>query len=152
MNWPLLWLTLVLSVQPFMILSAAEQPCINETKPLMTTKTSWADISRAAATVPSDCFAGFFGEGISDTIVRKSVADWSGLLEVLAKQHSANDKLFGLVLKSINSTLNPDDIKALKKLAEESCPIGVKKRCGAISKQAVKALADYSAPGPAGKP
>jgi hypothetical protein len=118
----------------------------------MTTKASWADISRAAATLPSECFAGYFGEGISDTIVRKCVTDWSGMIEVLAKQHPANDKFFGLVIKSINSTLDPDDIRALKKLADESCPIGVKKKCDAISRQAAKALTDYTPPGPAGKP
>jgi hypothetical protein len=123
--------------------SAEDKPCEERTKPLMTLKSSWAAISNAASVLPAECFNGYFGEGISDTIVRKSVQDWHGFVDELKKHSALNDNFLLLYLRSLNSTLNPDDIKAVSKLARESCPRGLTKQCGAILDRARVALEDY---------
>lgn len=144
-------LFLLLSVHMFTA-NAEDGPCVAEAKPLMTLKTPWTEISKAAVALPADCFDGYFGEGISDTIVRKVIRDWSGFLKELTKHSSSDDKFFLLVLKSLNSTLNPDDIESFSKLAQESCPRNLTSQCDAILNQARKSLADYDAPVSSGKP
>jgi hypothetical protein len=111
----------------------------------MAITSSWQEISRAAASFPTGCFDGYFGQGISDTIIRKMRADWPGFLELLAAQ-PRNKKLFSLVLNSINATLNPDDILAVNHLALNSCTSKLRKDCNAISRRAKAALADYDPP------
>lgn len=123
--------------------SAEDQPCENESKHLMTLKSSWAAISSAAGALPAECFNGYFGEGISDVLVRKSAEDWSGFVEELAKHKAPRDKFLLLYLRSLNSTLNPDDIKAVSKLAKESCPQSLTIQCSAILDRTQAALADY---------
>lgn len=132
--------------------SAEDLGCEDKTKPLMTLKSSWAAISNAAEALPAECFSGYFGEGISDTIVRKSVQDWSGFVEELAKHGRVNDKFLRLFLKSLNSTLDPDDIKAVRRLARESCPRSLTTQCSAISDRARVALADYDGAKSGGNP
>lgn len=144
-------LFLILSIH-LVSANAEDQPCVAVAKPLMTLKSSWAEISRAAAALPADCFDGYFGEGISDTIVRKGAKDWPGFVQVLAKHGASDDKFFLLVLRSLNSTLNPDDIKAFSNLAQESCPRNLRSQCDAILVQARKALADYEVPASGEKP
>lgn len=122
--------------------SAEDRPCEDKAKPLMTLKSSWAAISKAAQALPTECLDGYFGEGISDTIVRKSVHDWSGFVKELTKHNGASDKFFLLFLDALNATLNPDDIKAVSRLARESCPRSLTTQCGAISDRARVALAD----------
>ena len=123
--------------------SAEDRSCENESKPLMTLKSSWATISSAASTLQPQCFTGYFGEGISDVIVRKSVADWAGFVGELAKHKTPHDGFLELYLRSLNSTLNPDDIKAVSKLAKESCPRSLTTQCSAIWDRSQAALADY---------
>jgi RHS repeat-associated protein len=118
----------------------------------MTTKSTWADISRAASAMPPTCFDGYFGEGISDAIVRKSAKDWPGFVKELTKHSAADDRFLVLILKSINATLDPDDIKAMSKLARDSCPSSLKAPCAAILEQARIALADYDNSSPKEKP
>jgi hypothetical protein len=135
-------LLLMMSVQAF-VARAEDRPCIKETEPLMTTKATWTDISRAAAAMPPACFDGYFGEGISGTIERKSTKDWAGFVKELTKHSAPDDRFLVLVLRSINATLNPDDIKAMSKLARESCPSSLKGPCAAILVRARIALAEY---------
>jgi len=132
--------------------NAEDRPCVRQAKPLMTLRSSWDAISGAAVALPAECFDGYFGEGISDTIVRKSTKDWPGFVKELAKHRTPNDKFFLLVLKSINSTLNPDDIKTLGKLTQGSCPHDLAVQCTALSHQVRKALADYDVPASGVKP
>jgi hypothetical protein len=144
-----LFLVLLLHV---LTANAEDRPCVKQAKPLMTLKSSWDAISGAAVALPAECFDGYFGEGISDTIVRKSTKDWPGFVKELAKHRAPNDKFFLLVLKLINSTLNPDDIKTLGKLTQGSCPHDLAAQCAALSDQARKALADDDASATGGKP
>jgi hypothetical protein len=134
-----LWLT------PLAVVRAESHPCEREAETLMTTQTSWQKLSRAADALPPKCFAGYFAEGISDAIVRKMGMDWTGFIETLSHEPEG-DKFFALVLKSINSTLNPDDIQVISRLALKSCPSALQLRCNAIAIQAKTALADYHPP------
>jgi hypothetical protein len=107
----------------------------------MTQKSSWDEMRRAAAVLPPRCFDGYFAEGISDAVVRKMGKDWPGFLAVLANRPE-DDAFFRLVLRSINATLDPADIKTVDALARKSCPNELRARCDAIATQAAAALAD----------
>jgi hypothetical protein len=126
---------------------AKKSPCEGETAPLMTLRTSWDEMHRAALALRPSCFDGYFAEGISDTVVRKVAKDWPGFLELLAK-HPQDNVFFRLVLRSLNATLDPDDIRAVDRLALRSCPEAHKTRCAAMAKQAAAALADFDPPEP----
>jgi hypothetical protein len=141
-----LLLFLMIALLHVLAVNAKNEPCVDETKLLMTIKSSWSDISKAATAIPEDCFDGYFGEGISDTIVRKSTKDWPGFVKELTKHKAPDDKFLLLVLRSLNATLDPDDLKAFEKLAHESCPNSLKMQCGSLVEQARKALADYDTP------
>ena len=136
---------LALWLAPIATVCAEGHPCERETKALMRTQSSWQEISRAAGALPAKCFAGYFAEGISDAVVRKMGMDWAGFIKTLSHE-SEGDKFFALVLKSINSTLNPDDIQVINRLALKSCPTALQMRCDAITNQAKAALADYHPP------
>jgi hypothetical protein len=124
---------------------AAEQPCEKQTGPLMTSKSSWNAIYKTAVALPSDCFDGYFGEGISDVMVRKMGHDWLGFIRILSR-HQEDAKFFSLVLKSINATLNPDDIVTVYKRARTSCPAALQEKCNEITARSKAALADYDPP------
>jgi hypothetical protein len=145
MNSRLIVVLFALWVAPSAVVGADSQPCERETKALMTTHTPWQKLSKVADALPPKCFAGYFAEGISDAIVRKMGMDWAGFIETLSHEPEG-DKFFALILKSINSTLNPDDIQVIIKLAVRSCPLALKQRCDAIAIQAKAALADYHPP------
>ena len=135
---------LVLALQ-LPAIGVADQSCEKPTEPLMTTKSSWNAIYRAAVALPPECFEGYFGEGISDVVVRKMGHDWAGFLAVVSRHHEDN-RFFSVVLKSINATLNPDDIVAVYKQARTSCPANLLARCAKITAQSKAALADYDPP------
>jgi hypothetical protein len=103
---------------------------------------SWAELSRAVAVFPGECFDGYWAEGISDTLVRKMGQDWRGFVKELGRQ-PADGKLFPLVLKSLNATLDPDDLQRVIKLARNSCPVKMSMQCNSIIDRVKKALADY---------
>jgi hypothetical protein len=107
----------------------------------MSMQSSWSEMQRAALALPPRCFDGYFAEGISDTLARKMGKDWAGFLAVLA-QRPQNEAFFRLVLRSINATLDPADIKTVDALARKSCPNELRARCDAIATQAAAALAD----------
>jgi hypothetical protein len=113
----------------------------------MDIKSTWGEIYKAAIALPATCFDGYFAEGISDTLVRKMGHDWSGFLGLLAA-HPKETKFMNLVLRSINATLDPKDIRAVDRLAKSSCRAALQDHCRAISKQAAAALADYVPPEP----
>lgn len=105
----------------------------------MTMKSSWPALYRAAVALPNRCFDGYFAEGISDTIVRKMGQDWAGFIAVLTL-HRAEERFMALVLRSINATLDPKDIKLAAHRAVSECPESLKKQCFSISKEAAEAL------------
>ena len=124
---------------PAMAAEPAPRACEAETKALMTLKCSWPQLYDAAIALPSRCFDGYFAEGISDTIVRKMGQDWAGFIATLSA-HSADERFMSLVLRSINGTLDPKDIKAAAHHATTECPEKLKKQCASILKEAAEAL------------
>jgi hypothetical protein len=126
-------------------------PCEAETAKLMSMNSTWPEIYKAANAMPPACFDGYFAEGISDTIVRKMGQDWPGFLSVLVL-HAKDSKFTKLILESINATLDPNDIKVIERLAQNSCRAEVLNLCRAISKEAVDALAEYDSPKPSYEP
>ena len=117
----------------------APRACEAETKALLTLKSSWPQLYDAAIALPNRCFDGYFAEGISDTIVRKMGQDWPGFIAILSA-HPADAQFMSLVLRSINETLDPKDIKAAAHLATTECPEKLKKQCASILKEAAEAL------------
>ena len=105
----------------------------------MTMKSSWPALYLAAAALPNRCFDGYFAEGISDTIVRKMGQDWAGFIAVLSA-HRAEERFMSLVLRSINATLDPKDIKLAAHRATTECPETLKKQCFFILEKAAAAL------------
>lgn len=124
-----------------------DRPCEAETAKLMNMTSTWGEIYKAALVLPPACFDGYFAEGISDTMVRKMRNEWHGFLVVLT-MHPDESKFMGLVLDSINATLDPNDIRAIGHLAETSCRQEVHSQCRGISKQAAAALTEYDPPEP----
>jgi hypothetical protein len=117
-------------------------PCEHETEPLMKLETSWQALYRAASSMPDKCFDGYFAEGISDTLVRKMGREWSGFTTLLIK-HKDNARFFGLIIKSINATLNAEDVDAIERLSKYSCPARLQKQCDAIQVQIGEARKDF---------
>ncbi|MBI4590834.1 MAG: hypothetical protein HY725_18580 [Candidatus Rokubacteria bacterium] len=105
----------------------------------MTMQSSWPELYRAAVALPTRCFDGYFAEGISDTIVRKMDEDWAGFTAVLST-HPADERFMSLVLRSINATLDPKDIKIAGQRATSECPDTLKIQCDAILQKAAEAL------------
>lgn len=105
----------------------------------MTMKSSWPELYRAAVALPTRCFDGYFAEGISDTIVRKMGQNWVGFIAILSA-HPADERFMSLVLRSINGTLDPKDIKIVGQRATSECPDTLKIQCGAILQKAAEAL------------
>ena len=118
------------------------RPCEAETAQLMNLESSWSEIFKAAIALPPACFDGFFAEGISDTLVRKIGKDWQGFQTLLTK-YPNESKLINLVLRSINATLDPNDIRTVDRLANTACNVKIQNHCRSISREAAAALAEY---------
>ena len=127
------------------VAAAAAEPCVKETQALMSINSSWPNLYREASVLPVGCFDGYFGEGISDTIVRKMGEDWPGFIKVLAA-HRNNKRFFSVVLDSINATLGADDVEAVYKLSQQSCPSKLASKCKAISQRATETLIEINEP------
>jgi hypothetical protein len=119
-----------------------EHPCEAKTIKLMNVKSTWKELYRAALKLPSNCFDGYYAEGISDTLVRKMGQDWSGFMSILVL-HAKDQKFISLILDSINATLDPDDIRIVDKLAQDHCLAKLSIQCSNISKQAAAALQEF---------
>jgi hypothetical protein len=65
--------------------------------------------------------------------------DWPGFVSLLA-QHPEDGKFMRLVLRSINATLDTNDIRVVDRLAKTKCPAQLGKQCVAIYKEAAAAL------------
>jgi hypothetical protein len=131
----------VLAAGPALCAAEAPHPCEAETAKLMNIGSSWEELYSDAMALPDWCFDGYFAEGISDTLVRKMAADWSGF-QLLITKPKKEEKFVRLVLRAINSTLDPKDIKAVDALATASCNPELETLCKAISKKAAVALAE----------
>jgi len=116
--------------------------CEAETAQLMNLESSWSDFYKAAIALPPICFDGYFAEGISDTLVRKMGQDWQGFQTILTK-HSNESRFINLVLRSINATLDPNDIRTVDRLANTACNVKIQNHCRSISREAAAALAEY---------
>ena len=127
------------SPRPTLGAEPVPRPCETQTSVLMTLKSSWPALYRAAVALPNRCFDGYFAEGISDTVVRKMGQDWAGFIAMLSL-HRADERFMSLVLRSINATLDPKDIKLAAHRAASECPETLKKQCFSISRKAAEAL------------
>ena len=121
--------------------------CEAETAQLMNLESSWSEIYKAAIALPPACFDGYFAEGISDTLVRKMGKDWQGFQTILTK-YPNESRFMKLVLRSINATLDPNDIRTVDQLANTACKVKIQNHCRSISKEAAAALAEYDPPEP----
>lgn len=119
-----------------------EYLCEAKTTKLMSIKSSWNELYKAALKLPSNCFDGYYAEGISDTLARKMGQDWSGFMSILVV-HSKEPKFMNLILDSMNATLDPDDIKIVAELAKHHCLAKLSRQCSNISEQASAALQEY---------
>jgi hypothetical protein len=93
---------------------------------------SWEEMRRAALARP---------ENMGQAIARKMREDWPAFLAFLAK-HPRDDAFFEVVLRSINPTLDSEELKELDALAHKSCPDAHKVRCASIAQEAAAALKD----------
>jgi hypothetical protein len=138
--------TCSLSLVAMMAAAAADaadtHPCERETAALMDVHSSWAQIYSATHKMPEKCFDGYFAEGISDTLVRKAGQDWPGFISLL-RQHPDDNRFLSLVIKSINETVDPDDVLRVKLLAEHSCQKQASGKCSAILRVVDSGFGEY---------
>ena len=81
------------------------------------------------------CDDGGQAEGYSEAVARNLVDRWSTLPR-LAQLARKDSRFRGFVLKHVNATLNPDDLKRIADNASTRCPAGVRSLCLELNKQA----------------
>lgn len=84
---------------------------------------------------------GFYAEGYSDLVVRTLAEDWHSLPE-LSLAISRNAEFQRFVLKHIDASTDPTQLKTVLTRASFSCPEGQEELCSAIAEAAKRAIAD----------
>ena len=84
---------------------------------------------------------GAFAAGISDVTAKILSKSWNKL-DGLAKYAEKDPQFRGFVLKHIDASANPADIKEIIDLANKSCPTNQKKLCKSIFVSATKAYTE----------
>jgi len=85
------------------------------------------------------CDDGAIAEGYRESVARILVDRWKTPQELASL--TKNDKpVLSFVLKHIDATLNPDDLKKIYFNAGNLCPVGWLHLCITIDKRAVSAL------------
>src|SRR5258707_254492 len=85
------------------------------------------------------CDDGAIAEGYSESVARILVDHWTTLSR-LSPLASADPKFLKFVLRHLNTTLNPDDIKKVRANTITHCPSGLHTLCVDQSRQAQSAL------------
>ena len=116
-----------------------EQPCINETKGMMIIATPWDEILKSMKDLPSECFDGYFAEGISDTFVKKLAKEWKSFFAGYSKFEN-EPSIKNIVSRSFNASLDQEDLKKISLLSKDSCPEGNKQLCKELESYAVGAM------------
>jgi hypothetical protein len=101
------------------------------------TKTDWHKVETAFKKY-GHCYDGGIGEGYSEPVARMLVKQWSAL-PVLADLVKNDAPLEKFVLRHIDSTLDPGNLKKIRQLAATSCPDGLTALCGEIKSAAAHA-------------
>lgn len=89
------------------------------------------------------CDDGSIAEGYSESVARIVVDHWQTLPK-LASLTRTDRPFLSFVLKHIDATLNPDDLKRIQENASSRCPAGLASLCSAIGKHAISALGENS--------
>ena len=85
------------------------------------------------------CDDGGIAEGVSEKIAQLLVNQWSKLDELLViSSHDPAFKTF--VLSHIDGTLNINDLRKIKNLAETNCPKIAIEACAELAKEAAEAI------------
>jgi hypothetical protein len=85
------------------------------------------------------CDDGAPAESFSDNVVRLLAHNWKQIAD-LQKIASSDASFRRFVLKHIDATTDPDDLKALLSNSREHCPAGAKQLCQSLGAQAQSAL------------
>jgi hypothetical protein len=102
------------------------------------TLSSWDRIYQWYATY-HQCDDGGIAEGVSEGVTRNMVDRWQALPQ-MAQFAGKTPNFRRFVLKHIDATLNPDDLKKIGDNATSRCPAGLLALCKDISKQSGDAL------------
>jgi len=109
---------------------------INEELPSLT---SWSRIYASFKTNVPGCDDGIFGEGYTEAVAKMLSEKWQLLTEL--KALTDNDPRFRLfVLKHVDASADPDDLKRIYKNATQSCKKEYSELCTALASAAQKAI------------
>lgn len=86
--------------------------------------------------IPDD---GMYAEGYSDVIVRAFATQWEDI-KTLHTLASRDPEFRVFVLRHINATTDPIELKQALSNAESNCPAGINSLCKEVAKQAAAAL------------
>ena len=100
--------------------------------------TDWAKVSAYAGRFRA-CDEGGMAEASSEAVARLLVDKWQTLPDLAAEVHH-KPSLRTFVLSHINSTLDTKDLKKIRLLSGNSCPVTERVFCEALKKAAIKAL------------
>lgn len=118
-------------------------PCAKETEILMSDSSSWESLMDSLDKLPNSCFDGYFAEGISNTVAVKLVKDWPGFFASYSG-YKAKASVNNLLIRSLNASLNPDDLEAIVLLANSECPKEHARICSKMSAGAKTALREIN--------
>ena len=103
--------------------------------------TSWSRIYASFKMNVPGCDDGIFGEGYTESVAKMLSEKWQFLSEL--KALTDKDTLFRLfVLKHIDASADPDDLKRIYKNATQSCKKEYSELCMAIASASQKAIQD----------
>ena len=116
--------------------------CDEASAPMRTIDTTWEQMSVAGDNLPFGCFDGYFGEGISDTLVRKLSTEWTGLFPAVPRRNHKNG-FTKILLESISSVAELTELKTVFELSRVSCPATWEALCKEINHRAKTAIETY---------
>jgi hypothetical protein len=101
--------------------------------------TSWSRIYASFKTNVPGCDDGIFGEGYTEAVAKMLSEKWQLLAEL--KALTDKDPRFRLfVLKHVDASADPDDLKRIYKNATQSCKKEYSELCSALASAAQKAI------------
>lgn len=75
-----------------------------------------------------ECMDGYFGEGVTDAVVKRLATHWNDVFELKPLfEHTPNFESF--ILYNINSSADEDDLLRINELSLKSCPEGMSNFC-----------------------
>jgi hypothetical protein len=84
---------------------------------------------------------GMYAEGYSDLIVRTLALRWNRVPELSARA-KARPEFLAFVLKHIDASADPAQLRQVHRSAKQQCPAGHIELCAALRKSAQEALAE----------